>query len=116
MATLQKKSFDAPDAAHELPKAKVEIVSFGDMAVARATLEPGWTWSEHFRPIAGTESAQETHFSYIVSGRFHVAMDDGTEVDLGPGDVAIVPPGHLAWVVGDEPVISLDFQGASRNV
>ncbi len=116
MATLQKKSFNAPDSTHELPKAKVEVVNFGNMAVVRATIGPGWTWSEHMKPIAGTESAEETHFSYIVSGRFHVVMNDGTEADLGPGDMAIVPPGHHAWVVGDEPVVSLDIQGASRNV
>ena len=116
MSTFQKKSFNAPDGTHALPKARLEIVSFGDMSVARATLEPGWTWSEHIKPIAGTESAEETHFSYIISGRFHIAMNDGTEADLGPGDIAIVPPGHQAWVIGDEPVISLDFQGASRNV
>lgn len=85
------------------------------MAVARATLEPGWSWAEQLKPIAGTESAEETHFSYIVSGCFHVALNDGTEADLGPGDIAIVPPGHHAWVVGDEPVMLLDFQGASRN-
>lgn len=116
MAALQKKSLNAPDATHALPNAKVDIVNFGDMSVARATLEPGWKWSEHLKPIVGTEIAEETHFSYIVSGRFHVVMDDGAETDLGPGDVVIVPPGHDAWVVGDQPVISLDFQGASRNV
>ena len=115
MATLRKKSFNAPDATHVLPNTKIEIVSFDDMSVVRATLESGWRWSEHIKPIAGTESAEETHFSYILSGRFHIVMNDGTETDLGPGDIAIVPPGHQAWVIGDEPVVSLDFQGASRN-
>lgn len=115
MATLQKKSFTAPDAARTLPNARIEIVGFGDMSVARATLAPGWSWAEHLKPVAGTESAEETHFSYISAGCFHVVMNDGTEADLGPGDIAIVPPGHHAWVVGDEPVMLLDFQGASRN-
>jgi hypothetical protein len=41
-------------------------------------------------------------------------MEDGTEFDLGPGDIAITAPGHDAWVLGDEPCVGLDFQGASR--
>ena len=115
MIQLVKKSFITPDEAVPLPKVTIDIVKFGDMTVARARFEPGWRWSEHLKPFAGTESAQETHFSAIVAGHFHVAMDDGREVDLGPSDIATVPAGHDAWVVGDEPCISIDFQGASRN-
>lgn len=115
MATLQKKSFTTPDETHTLPKCRVDIVTFGDMSIDRGIIEPGWKWSEHFKPIAGTESAEEMHFSYIVSGHCHIVMDDGTEADLGPGDMAIVPPGHDVWVVGDEPLITLDIQRASRN-
>lgn len=85
-------------------------------AVGRAIWEPGWRWSEHMRPLVGTESCQGTHFTYIISGHLRTRMDSGTEFDLGPGDIAITAPGHDAWDLGDEPCIGLDIQGASRNV
>jgi quercetin dioxygenase-like cupin family protein len=116
MSTLQKKSINAPDELSTPPRARVESVHFGDMCVVRMTCEPGWKWSEHIKPIAGTPSCQTTHFAYVVSGQFHTVMDDGAATDFGPGDVGIIPPGHNSWVVGDEPCVLLDFQDASRNV
>ena len=68
------------------------------------------------KPIVGTESCPGTHFTYVISGRLCTRMDDGSEFDLGPGDIAITASGHDAWVLGDEPCVALDFQGASRNV
>ena len=114
MSTFQKKSFDAPDETRTPPSTKMEIVKFGEMSVLKMTCEPGWKWSKHIRPIAGTESCQGTHFGYVLSGRSHLVMDDGTETDLGPGDIVITPAGHDGWVIGDEPYVFLDFQGASR--
>jgi len=116
MSTLQKKSFDAPDEVRTPPRTRLEIVKFGDMSVVRSTFMPGWRWSEHIRPIAGTDSCQVTHFGYVISGHAHTVMDDGTEAVLGPGDIVINPAGHDGWVIGDEPYVFLDFQDASRNV
>jgi quercetin dioxygenase-like cupin family protein len=115
-ATSQVKSFNSPDETRTPPKATMEIVTFGDMSIVRMTCEPGWKWSEHIKPIAGTESCQGTHFTYIISGHFRTVMDDGTIDELGPGDIAITPPGHDAMVVGNEPCVLFDFQDASRNV
>ncbi len=114
--TSQKKSFNAADETRTLPNAKLEIVNFGDMSVARVVFEPGWQWSVDIKPLVGTESCQGTHFTYIISGHLRTHMDDGTEFDLGPGDIAITAPGHDGWVLGDEPCIGLEIQGASRNV
>ena len=111
MSMLEKKSFSAPDETRSLPKTKLEVVTFGDMSAAKGTFEPGWRWSEHVKPKAGTESCQVFHFGYVLSGRQHVVMDDGREAEFGPGDVVVVSPGHDAWVVGDEPYVALDFQG-----
>ena len=94
----------------------MDIVTFGDMSIVRMTCEPGWKWSEHMRSIAGTDSCQRPHFTYVISGHFRTVLDDGTVDDLGPGDIAITPPGHDAWVIGDEPCVLFDFQDASRNV
>ena len=86
------------------------------MSVTRVTYAPGWKWSEHIKPVVGTDSCQVPHFGYVLAGRLKTVMDDGTAAELEPGDIAIIPPGHDAWVTGDEPCIILDFQGASRNV
>lgn len=92
-------------------KGIVELVRVGDGVIGRATFEPGWRWSEHVRPLAGTDSCQVAHIGYVVSGRQRVIMDDGTELEFGPGDVVAIPPGHDADVVGDEPCVVIDFAG-----
>ena len=110
------RRFTEPDEVRLLKKGKFEIVRIGSATMGRATYEPGWRWSEHMRPIAGTDSCQVTHFTYVVSGRFRTVMNDGRVDELGPGDIAITAPGHDAMVVGDEPCVLLDIQDASRNV
>jgi hypothetical protein len=43
-----------------------------------------------------------------------IVHDDGTEGEIGPGDVAAIQPGHDAWVVGDESCVSIDFGGYAQ--
>ena len=81
--------------------------------VGRLTLEPGWKWSNDVKPLAGTDWGEAPHFQYHVAGRLHVLMSDGTEFDVGPGEVSSLPAGHDAWVVGDEPAVVVDFAGLS---
>jgi hypothetical protein len=114
MADTFKKSFDAPDEVRTPPKAKVDVVNFGEATAMRATFEPGWKWSECVKPIAGTDSCQTAHFGYVESGTLVVRMDDGTELTFAAGDVMHVPAGHDAWVEGDEPCVAFDFQGAAN--
>jgi hypothetical protein len=109
--TMQIKSFNRPDEVRTLPKTKVEVITFGDLSLMKVTFEPGWKWSEHVKPTARTSSCEVAHFNYGISGRLHVRMDDGTESEIGPGDVQLLPLGHDAWVVGNEPYVGLDFQG-----
>ena len=109
-AALIKKSFDAPDETKRFPRAKVEAVTVRGIEVRRLTVEPGWVWSESVGPSAGTDSCQLEHVIWIViSGRFVVQMDDGNTVEFSPGDIGAIPPGHDAWVAGDETVIGIDF-------
>ena len=114
MANAEYKSLSSPDEMRTFEHGKVEIINMGGGSVGRLTLEPGWRWSEHVKPIAGTEWCEAPHFQYQVSGRIHVLMHDGTEFELGPGDVSHLPSGHDAWVVGDEPVVLVDWYGASN--
>ena len=99
------------DEVREFPKGKLEMSTVGKTMVGRATFQPGWRWSESVKPIAGTDSCQVPHNGYVVAGRLGIKMDDGTEFDCKPGDVSLLPSGHDAWVVGDEPAVVVDFQG-----
>jgi quercetin dioxygenase-like cupin family protein len=115
MEKLERKTFDAPDEVRQMnDKGLVELVKIGGGVVGKVTFEPGWRWSEHVKPIAGTESCQVDHLGYVVSGRQGVRMDDGTELEFGPGDVVAIPSGHDGWVIGDEPCVLLDFAGMAH--
>jgi hypothetical protein len=111
MKKAERKNFGTPDEVREFPKGKVELITIGDTTVGRAVLEPGWRWATSVQPLAKTKSCEASHFQYHVSGVLRVRMDDGTEFDCKPGDVSVLPLGHDAWVVGDEPAVVVDFQG-----
>jgi quercetin dioxygenase-like cupin family protein len=106
------KRFDAPDETREFEKGRFELVKIGEMMIGRASYEPGWKWSEHVKPLAGTDVCEVEHVGMVVSGRAMVLMNDGTEIELGPGDMFAIGPGHDSWVIGDEPYVSLHFLGA----
>jgi quercetin dioxygenase-like cupin family protein len=112
MGAINIKRFNTPDERRSFAdKGFVEILTSGEATVGRAIFEPGWKWSEHVKPIAGTSSCQTTHCGYVVSGGMHLVSDEGDEFDIGPGDVFFIEPGHDAWVIGDEACICLDFVG-----
>ena len=106
---MLKKNLSSPDEVRTPAKTRVEVVNFPNSTIMRATFDAGWKWSECVKPIAGTDSCKVAHSLYVVSGRMKVKMDDGKIQELGPGDAAEIPPGHDAWVVGNEPCVSIDF-------
>lgn len=112
---FQHKSLDSPDETRIFENGEVGVVSLGDFTASRLVLEPGWRWSENVKPIAGTDSCQVLHTGYQVSGHLHVRMDDGSEAEVGPGEAYVVPPGHDAWVVGDEPVVTVDMSSVTAE-
>jgi hypothetical protein len=105
------KNFDKPDEVREFPKGRLELVKISGATIGRGIFEPGWRWATSVQPIVNTHSCEAPHFQYHVSGILHVVMDDGTEFDCWPGDVSLLPSGHDAWTVGDEPAVVIDFQG-----
>jgi hypothetical protein len=111
MKKAELKNFGIPDEVREFPKGRLEIVKIGGATVGRATLAPGWRWLTSVQPLAKTKSCEAPHFQYHVAGVLKVVMDDGTEFECRPGDVSLLPSGHDAWVVGNEPVVIVDFQG-----
>jgi hypothetical protein len=106
---MELKNFNNADEVRNLPKTTIEVVNFGDVTLMRATFQPGWKWSECVKPTVGTNSCQAPHINYIISGCMMVEMDNGTKKEMKQGDVAIIPPGHDAWIIGNEPCIAIDF-------
>ena len=111
MKKMEAKSFGVPDEVRRFDKGTVELVKIGGATIGRAVFEPGWRWSTSVKPIVNTKSCEAPHFQYHVSGTLKVLMDDGMEKELKAGDVSLLPSGHDAWVVGNEPVVVVDFQG-----
>ncbi|WP_238422575.1 cupin domain-containing protein [Gordonia sp. 'Campus'] len=110
----EHRDFAEPDEVRTFGNGQTELVTVGRSDIGRLVLQPGWRWSVDVKPIAGTELCEAPHFQYHVAGTLHVAMADGTEFEAGPGQITSLPSGHDAWVVGDEPVILVDFYGASN--
>jgi hypothetical protein len=111
MESAELKSFWEPDEVREFSRGRLELVHMGGITIGRAILEPGWRWATSVQPLVHTKSCETPHFQYHVAGVLKVVMDDGTELECHPGHVSLLPSGHDAWVVGDEPVILVDFQG-----
>jgi hypothetical protein len=109
MGSVETKSLDKPDVTREFPNGVTEIVTVGSTSVARARMRPGWRWSNDVKPIAGTDLCMILHKGYCVSGTLHVQSDNGTELEIGPGDAYVIEPGHDAWVIGDETWVAVDF-------
>ena len=106
------RSFTKPDEVRPFDRGRFEVIRVGDATVGHGHYEPGWRWSETIAKVMGTPTCHASHLAYLVSGRLHVRMDDGTELEAGPGDVLDIKPGHDAWVVGDAPVEYLEFRAA----
>jgi len=112
MKGITIRRFQQADETRVFEKGRFEIVRIGGLTIGRARYEPGWKWSEHVAPIAGTASCQVEHVGLVEAGQAMVVMDDGSEIVLRPGDLFSIARGHDSWVVGDEPYVSLHFLGA----
>jgi quercetin dioxygenase-like cupin family protein len=109
---LELLNLNEPTETREFEKGRFELYRIGPMTIGRASYEPGWRWSEHVAPTAGTPSCQVEHVGLVMSGQAVAKMDDGREVVMKSGDLFYVPPGHDSWVVGDEPYVSLHLLGS----
>ena len=113
MPRLQRKSFSVPDLVRSFTHGQVDIVNLDETSVARFKWEPGWRWSKDVKPVVQTSSCQNRHVGYVIAGALHVAMDDGTEMEIRAGDAFEIPPGHDAWVVGDDVWDTVEFTSAA---
>ena len=110
MAGVEKRSFDSPDETRTPDKTRLDVVRIGGTSAARLTLEPGWRWSQCVKPVAGTERCQHRHVGVVQSGTMRVTHDDGTVVELSPGEVYVIEPGHDAEIVGEDRFVGFEFE------
>ena len=115
MAGVVARDFDSPDETRTPDKTNVAVVRMGGSTAARLTLEPGWRWSECIKPVVGTDSCQVRHVGIAQSGRLGIRHDDGTDVEIGAGQVYVIEPGHDAWVVGDAPFVGFEFESRAAE-
>lgn len=108
MVAVIHKNFDKPDEQHQPGRGQVAVVSAGSVTLRRLTFQPGWRWTEDVKPTAQTETCQIPHINVHIAGKLGVKMEDGSEFEFGPGDVSVIPPGHDAWVIDNEPVVIIE--------
>ena len=107
-------SFDKPDEVRQGENWRLDLVNLaGGAQIGRLTIQPGFRWTKHVKPVTGTELCMAPHQQYHLSGRIHVVLVNGSEAEAGPGEILSIPPGHDAWVVGDEPAVTIDWLVAS---
>jgi len=111
---FETRSHDKPDEVREPSKTRVEVVRLPGYTLGRLTFEPGWKWSECIKPVVGTKSCQVSHVGYAVSGRLTVKLDDGTQKTFEPGTSYTIPPGHDAWVEGDQRFVCIEVLSAEQ--
>ena len=111
--TTEHVDFATPDETRTFEHGRLDLVKLAGAEVGRLTLQPGWRWSDHVKPLAGTDLCEAPHVQYHVSGTLRIRMSDGTELDATPGQLTSLPSGHDAWVVGDEEVVVVDWYGMS---
>jgi quercetin dioxygenase-like cupin family protein len=111
---FEVKSHDLADELRTPSKSRVEVVRLEGYTLGRMTFQPGWRWSECIKPVVQTESCQNSHVGYVVSGRLTIATKDGSKKSVGPGDAYAIPPGHDAWVEGNEPFVCIEVLSAEQ--
>jgi len=111
---LESKRFSHPDEVRKFPKGRLDLLHFGESVIGRVTLQPGWRWSKDVKPIAKTKWCEAPHFQYAISGRLHFITSDGKEFEMKAGDVMSIPPGHDAWVIGNEAFVAIDWAGMAK--
>lgn len=102
-------AFDHPDETRSFPHGRADIVRVGNSTIAQLSLEPGWHWADDIKPLVGTDTCQVRHVGYLVSGRMNVTMEDGSNLEIGPGQAYVIEPGHDAVVVGSDNVRAIEY-------
>jgi class 3 adenylate cyclase len=111
MSGIVVKNFRNADDRVAFDHGHLDLIKASSLALGWEVLEPGWRWSEHVKPIVGTERCEFHHVSIVLEGRLGFESRDGEVAEGGPGDVLEISRGHDSWVVGDTAAVVLDVQG-----
>ena len=114
VSTFAAKSHDKPDEVRSPDKTRVEVVRLPGFTLGHLKMQPGWRWSACIKPVVGTDSCQVSHVGHAVSGRLTVKMNDGSQKSIAAGDSYTIPPGHDAWVEGNEPFVCIEVMSAEQ--
>lgn len=114
VSAFAAKSHDKPDEVRSPDKTRVEVVRLPGFTLGRLKMQPGWRWSACIKPVVGTDSCQVSHVGHAVSGRLTVKMNDGSQKSIAAGDSYTIPPGHDAWVEGNEPFVCIEVMSAEQ--
>jgi hypothetical protein len=114
VSKFEIRSHDTPDELRAPNKTRVEVVRLPGYTLGRLNFEPGWKWSECIKPVVKTDSCQVSHVGHVVSGTLTVKMNDGTQKTFGPGTSYTIPPGHDAWVEGNERLVCIEVLSAEQ--
>ncbi|HET6644148.1 MAG TPA: cupin domain-containing protein [Fimbriimonadales bacterium] len=112
VSKLQAKSHNSADEVRTPDKTRVEVVNLDGFTIARLTFQPGWRWSECVKPVVQTDRCQVSHVGHLISGRITTQMDSGEQLTINAGESYTIPPGHDAWVEGDEPAVGIEVLSA----
>lgn len=112
VSKFEVKSHATPDEVRSPNKTRVEVCQHENFTIGRFNFQPGWRWSECIKPVVKTDFCQVSHVGYAVSGRIKVHMKDGTEKTISAGESYTIPPGHDAWVEGNEPFVGIEVMSA----
>ena len=113
VSKLEVKSFNEAEEKRRPPKTEVDVVTVSENTLGRFTFEPGWRWSETVKTVVHTDSCQNNHIGFCVSGTITVEMVDGSRSTIHAGDAYTIPAGHDAWVENDEPFVGIEFLSAA---
>jgi len=111
---FESKSHSSPDEVRSPSKTRVEIVRLAGYTIGRFKMEPGWRWSECIKPVVKTNSCELSHVGHVIAGRMTVQLKDGTRKTVSAGESYVIPPGHDAWVEGNEPFVGLEVLSAEQ--
>ena len=114
VSKFESRSHDSPDETRSPAKTRIEVVRLEGYTIGRFNFEPGWRWSECVKPVVGTDSCQNSHVGYAVSGEIGVELDDGTQKRIRAGESYTIPPGHDAWVEGSDPFVGIEVMSAEQ--
>lgn len=87
----------------------IDVVRAGACRVKRVIYQPGFRWSTDMKPIVGTELCMHAHVGFLVRGEIHIEYADGCILEFKAPQVVAIEPGHDGWVVGNDPVVLVEF-------